>query len=139
MEGSIGFSTDVNAGLSWRWGRINTPWWSFNPHQAEYINLGSPVVAKTKDDAHNEFYLWTGGNVKFRLYNAILEGQFRDSTVTFDRSELEDVIAETWIGVTKEFRGGFRGSLFVRGRTEEIKGPKERNPVWAGIILSRAY
>ena len=31
VEGNIGFSTDVNAGFTWRWGRISTPWWSFNP------------------------------------------------------------------------------------------------------------
>jgi len=41
--------------------------------------------------------------------------------------------------VTKEFSRRFAGSFFVRGRTEEIKGPNERMPVWAGIILSRAY
>ncbi len=75
----------------------------------------------------------------YRLYNAILQGQFRDSEVTFSRSELEHVIGEAWIGVTKEFSRGFAGSFFVRGRTEEIKGPNERMPVWAGIILSRAY
>ena len=139
MEGNIGFSTDVNAGLSWRGGWINTPWWSFNPHQAEYINLGSPVAEKIKRDARKEFYLWAGANIKYRFYNAILQGQFRDSAVTFDRSELEHVLAEAWIGVTKEFNRGFSGSFFVRGRTEEIKGPNARTPVWAGIILSRAY
>lgn len=139
LEGNIGFSTDVNAGLSWRWGRISTPWWSFNPHQAEYINLGSPAIAKPKGNSQKEFFLWAGANIKYRLYNAILQGQFRDSEVTFRRSELEHVIGEAWIGVTKEFSRGFAGSFFVRGRTEEIKGPNERMPVWAGIILSRAY
>ena len=44
----------------------------------------------------------------------------------FNRSELEHVIAEAWIGVTKEFSRGFSGSFFIRGRTEEIKGPNKR-------------
>ena len=139
IEGNIGFTTDINVATSLRWGRISTPWWSFNPHQAEYINLGSPIVAAAEADGRREFYVWLGINLKYRFYNAILQGQFRDSVVTFSRSELEHVIAEGWIGVTKEFRGGWRGSLFVRGRTEEIKGPNARTPVWAGIILSRAY
>lgn len=139
LEGNVGFTTDVNAGLSWRWGQISTPWWSFNPHQAEYINLGSPAIAKPKRNSQKEFFLWAGASVKYRLYNAILQGQFRHSEVTFSRSELEHVIGEAWIGVTKEFSRRFAGSFFVRGRTEEIKGPNERMPVWAGIILSRAY
>ncbi len=29
--------------------------------------------------------------------------------------------------------------LFIRGRTEEIKGPNEREPIWGGLILSKAY
>ncbi len=49
------------------------------------------------------------------------------------------MIGEAWIGVTKEFGSGRRGSFFIRGRTEEIKGPNERQPVWGGIILSKAY
>ncbi len=43
------------------------------------------------------------------------------------------------MGVTKEFGSGWRGSFFIRGRTEEIKGSNEREPIWGGIILSKAY
>ncbi|MGD8933160.1 MAG: DUF2219 family protein, partial [Gammaproteobacteria bacterium] len=43
-EANVGFSTDVNASLIWRWGRINTPWWSFNPQHSEYIQLGAPLA-----------------------------------------------------------------------------------------------
>ncbi len=111
---------------SWCWGRISTPWWSFNPHQAEYVNLGSPVVERTNQDSRKEFYFWLGASAKYRFYNAILQGQVRESVVTFGRSELEHVIGETWMGVTKEFGSGWRGSFFIRGRTEEIKGPKKR-------------
>ncbi len=139
VEGNIGFSTDVNAGFTWRWGRISTPWWSFNPHQAEYVNLGSPVVGRTNQDSPKEFYFWFGASVKYRFYNAILQGQVRDSAVTFGRSGLEHVIGEAWMGVTKEFGRGWRGSLVIRGRTEEIKGPSAREPVWGSIILSKAY
>ena len=36
-EANLGFITDVNAGLSWRWGRVNSPWWAFNPYQSRYM------------------------------------------------------------------------------------------------------
>ncbi len=139
LEANIGFSTDAAVGLSWRWGRINTPWWSYNPHQAEYINLGAPVASSGASGGRREFYVWAGASLKYRFYNAILQGQFRDSEVTFKRSQLESVIAEAWIGVTRGFKSGFSASLFLRGRTTEISGLNGRAPVWGGIIISRAY
>ena len=139
IEANVGFSTDAAVGMSWRWGRINTPWWSYNPHQAEYINLGAPVAASRTSGSRGDFYVWAGASLKFRFYNAILQGQFRDSEVTYKRSELEPVIAEAWIGVTREFKGGFNASLFLRGRTKEISGRSGGAPVWGGIIISRAY
>lgn len=139
LEANIGFSTDVAAGVSWRWGRINTPWWSYNPHQAEYINLGAPMTSSGASGGRREFYVWAGASLKYRFHNAILQGQFRDSEVTFERSELEPVIAEAWIGVTREFRGGYSASLFLRGRSQEIRSLSGDPPVWGGIIFSRAY
>lgn len=139
VEANIGYSTDINAGFSGRWGRINTPWWSFNPHQAEYINLGSPVVADRLDGSKSEFYFWAGFNIKYRFYNAILQGQFRESAVSYSRDQLESFIYEAWMGVTREFATGFNASFFVRGRTAEIKGPNARKPLWGGFIFSRSY
>ena len=96
-------------------------------------------MGRTNQDSPKEFYFWFGASVKYRFYNAILQGQARDSAVTFGRSGLEHVIGEAWMGVTKEFGRGWRGSLVIRGRTEEIKGPSAREPVWGSIILSKAY
>jgi len=139
VEANVGFSTDVAAGVSWRWGRINSPWWSYNPHQAEYINLGAPTASSSALGGSREFYVWAGASLKYRFYNAILQGQFRDSEVTFKRSELEPVITEAWIGVTREFKGGYSASLFLRGRTKEIRSLSGDPPLWGGIIFSRAY
>ena len=137
LEANVGFSTDAAVGLSWRGGRISTPWWSFNPHQADYINLGAPVASTTASNGRKEFYFWAGASLKYRFYNAILQGQFRDSEVTFKRSELEHLIAEVFVGVTKELRSGLSASLFIRGRTNEVSGG--RVPIWGGIIVSRAF
>jgi hypothetical protein len=139
LEANVGFSTDAAVGFSWRWGRISTPWWSFNPHQAEYINLGAPVAAAGSATGGREFYFWAGASLKYRFYNAILQGQFRDSEVTFKRSELESVIAEVWVGVTKQLKSRLSASVFLRGRTKEISGPRGRTPVWGGVIISRAF
>ncbi|MDH3714142.1 MAG: lipid A deacylase LpxR family protein [Gammaproteobacteria bacterium] len=58
FSGSVGYITEVAAGITGRWGIISTPWWSFTPDYAQYINLGAPVVAASRETGRNEFYLW---------------------------------------------------------------------------------
>ncbi len=138
-ESNIGYSTDIAIGFNWRMGNIDSPWWSFNPHQAEYINLGNPVTRARHDGSNSELYMWLGGTLKYRFYNSILQGQFRDSAVTFTNNQLEHLIAEVWIGVTSEFARNYHASLFYRARTSEIKSTNARDPRWGGIILTRSY
>lgn len=137
LETALGYTTHVGAGLSWRWGRIRSPWWSFTPRNAEYINLGSPAArTDTAANEPGEFYVWAGGIVRYRLYNAILQGQFRDSDVEFSRSDLNPLVSEFWIGVTKELGNRLQVSLVFRARSRELKsGP---SPSWGGVILRRA-
>ncbi len=138
-EASAGYLTGLNVGISGRLGKINTPWWSFNPHQAEYIHLGTPIVTPTNKSQSKEIYLFGGVNIRYVAYNAILQGQFRDSEVTFSRSELEPFIGEAFIGILKQFPYGISLSFIIRGRTEAIKGSNARRPIWGGLIISRAY
>lgn len=138
-EANAGFSTDVNASLSWRWGRINTPWWSFNPQHSDYIQLGAPVVAGSKQADKGELYVWAGTTVKYRFYSSLLQGQFRDSIVKFSSDELEKLLAQLWLGATWEFASNIRGSFFYRVSSKEFKGPNAHYPVWAGLVISRAY
>jgi hypothetical protein len=139
VEANAGYTTDASLGVSGRAGRIRTPWWSFNPHQAEYVNLGSPVISESPDARSDEFYLWFGGSVRYRVYNAILQGQFRDSAVEFSRSDLNPWIGEAWVGLTAQMSKRFRLSVFIRARSKELKVVERRNPIWGGIILSMAH
>ncbi len=137
LHGNVGYITDVSWGLSGRAGRLRTPWWTFTPQLGEYTERGSTTGMSHAASRHDEFYFWSGFNVRLRAYNAFLEGQFRDSAVTYNRSELNNVIGEAWMGVTREFSNGFRFSYFIRGQTAEIKsGPGSRDPIWGGVIFS---
>jgi len=138
-EANIGFSTDVNASLSWRWGRIHTPWWSFNPQHSEYIQLGAPVVAGNKQADRKELYIWAGTTLKYRFYSSLMQGQFRESIVKFSSDEVEKLLAQIWLGATWEFASNIRGSFFYRASSREFKGSNAHYPVWAGLIISRAY
>ena len=138
-EANVGFSTDINASLSWRWGRINTPWWSFNPQHSDYIKLGAPVVAGNRQSDKGELYIWAGTTVKYRFYSSLFQGQFRESIVKLSSDEVEKLLAQFWLGTTWEFASNIRGSIFYCASSREFNGPNAHNPVWAGIILSKAY
>ena len=138
-EANVGFSTDINASVSWRWGRINTPWYGFNPQHSEYIKLGAPVVAGNRQAGKGELYLLAGTTVKYRFYSALLQGQFRDSVVTLNHDEVNKLLAQAWLGVSWEFADNLRGSFFYRVSSKEFEGPNAHHPVWAGLIVSRAY
>lgn len=138
-EANIGFSTDVNASLIWRWGRINTPWWSFNPQHSQYIQLGAPITAGDSEAGKGELYLWAGATARYRFYSSLLQGQFRESVVKLSSDEVENLLAQFWLGVTWEFARDLRGSFFYRASTKEFNGPNAHNPIWAGLIISKAW
>ncbi len=138
-EANIGFSTDINASFSWRWGRINTPWWSFNPQHSEYIQLGAPVVSGSKLADSSELYIWAGTTAKYRFYSSLLQGQFRDSVVKFSNDEVEKLLFQFWLGATWELSRDIRGSIFYRASTEEFKSPNAHKPAWGGLIISKAF
>jgi hypothetical protein len=87
----------------------------------------------------DEFYLWAGARLNLRLYNALLQGQFRSSEVTIDSDDINRLVAEYWFGVTREFAGKYYASIFVRGMTDEFKGPNARSSAWVGLVFTRAY
>ena len=138
-EGNLGYITDVNAGLSWRWGRINSPWWAFNPYQSKYMQQSMPAFSSSGTGHKDEFYLWAGCRLNLRIYNALLQGQFRHSEVTVSSADMERLVAEYWLGVTREFASKYYASFFVRGHSDEFKGPNARSAAWAGLLFSRAY
>ncbi|MFT6302281.1 MAG: hypothetical protein ACI9XK_001709 [Granulosicoccus sp.] len=137
LEGNIGFNTDVAVSLAGRFGKLRSPWWSFVPHQSDYINLGQTITSRIdRRIMPAEIFGWAGVKGKFSAYNGFLQGQFRDSKVKYDSDELKHDVYEGWLGVTRTWKSGFGLSFFVRKRTGEIKGPGSRNPRWSGFIIS---
>ena len=135
---NVGYLSDVSWSVSGRMGHLRAPWWTFNPQTTEYAEKTAPLTDTNTVRTQKEFYVWAGMSLHLRAYNALLQGQFKDSVVTYHSDELNRLIGEAWVGVTKEFESGIRFSYFVRGQTEEIKtGKGSRNLVWGGIIVSQ--
>ena len=136
-RGSVGYLTEASFSVATRFGDIRTPWWSYNPQIADYAEKSVPVVAS--EGGGGERYVWGGFTVRARAYNAFLQGQFRDSAVTFSADELNPVTLEAWIGYTHALESGWRLSYVLRGHSSEIRdGPADRQEVWGGIIVSHA-
>lgn len=138
---SAGYITEASAALTLRWGSIHTPWWSFVPERAEYMTEPSPVFGGgAADGARREFYAWAGVKARARLYNAFLQGQFRDSDLTYDFSETRPLMAEAWAGVTREFAAGYRVSWVLRYQSSELRvEPGDRDLFWGGVSVSRCF
>lgn len=126
---NLGFQTNAGIGLSGRAGRLNSPFWSlpYNP-----INRGN-FVPSVKGD---ELYVWGVGQLRAVGYDALLQGQFRDSEVTVDYDDMRKLVWEAGVGVTKGW-SGFQLTLAVNGKagdTRLSKAPDDH--FWGGLYLS---
>lgn len=136
FQASLGYLTEVSWGLNFRRGKVRSPWASFNPDLTSYGEKSSSLVQARNIDEH---YFWAGFAIKARAYNAFLQGQFRDSPVTYDQSALRPILFETWIGYTFAFKQGYRLSYVLRGHSSEIKeGAANRNLLWGGLVVSHS-
>jgi len=139
-EGSIGFLTEANSAISARWGRINTPWWSFAPDRAEYFSQPTTGLLNKNETGSSEFYVWAGAKIRARAYNAFLQGQFRDSELSYNWSELRPVLGEAWLGVTKQMTANTRLSWVLRYQSSELRsGNGDRNLLWGSMLINRNF
>jgi hypothetical protein len=137
---SAGYLTEASVAVTLRWGRIHTPWWSFMPERAEYMKEPAPVFGGASRDGPRELYAWAGIKGRARLYNAFLQGQFRDSDLSYDFDDTRPLIGEVWAGVTAELASGYRLSYVLRYQTSELRaGPGDRDLFWGGLSLSRSF
>lgn len=134
---SLGYTTEANAALSWRWGRLNTPWWSFPPERVNYISEPVPVVGSAPGAAR-ELFVWAGVKLKMPVYNAFLQGQFRDSDLSYDHGDLQPLVGEAWLGATVQVAAHTRLSWVVRYQTSELRdGPGDRELLWGSLFLTQ--
>lgn len=136
-QASFGYLTEVSYGASLRIGKINSRWQSYNPELTSY---GEQSNLSVDDQLVQERYFLLGAAIKARAYNAFLQGQFRDNPVEYNADDLNHTIIEVWAGYTHSFKHGYRVSYLLRAHSSEVKqGDGDRNVVWGGLTLSKAY
>ena len=139
LAASAGYLTEASAAISMRWGRIATPWWSFNPELGDYSPAPIAPVNGYSFGGTPETYGFVGARVKARAYNALLQGQFRHSDVRVASDDLARFQVEAWAGVTSAFSDwSLSYSIHVASR-EITQEPADRTLVWASISFARAF
>lgn len=138
-EAAVGFLTEATMSLFGRWGDIYTPWWSFSPDRGHYISQPRPAAdSRLSSGSASERYVWIEATLRARLYNAFLQGQFRDSTVVFSRQNLKTLIPEFSIGISTTLRGRWELAYSIRYQGREVhSGPAARSVIWASVRLRR--
>lgn len=125
---TLGYQTNLSAGLAARAGNIHSNFWSlpFDP-----VNRGNFLPSLHGD----EWYVWSAYRMRLVGYDAMLQGQFADSDVTFGSDQIERVLHEGAVGVTLA-HGPIQATFAINGKTAELKdGIGRRNHVWGGIYL----
>ena len=129
---SLGYQTNVSLGLSARAGLLGSPFWTI-PYDP--INRGNFLPSYSGQ----ELYVW--GALRSRLigYDALLQGQFRDSAVTFNSSDLNRLVHDAGIGITGSLYGA-KLTLSANLKTAELnRGKADRTHWWGGTYLTLAF
>ncbi len=129
----VGYLTEALLGLSLRYGHLTDPWWSFH---SSPTGFGDRMLAPGQYASGAGLYLWASMSASLRLYNALLEGQFRRSAVTYDNDQLRPVTGHFSIGAGWTFHNRWRLSYSLQQQASEVKaGAADRTFTWGGIVL----
>lgn len=123
---TLGYQTNLSLGLSARVGRLASPSWTlpFDP-----VNRGNFLPSL----AGSEWYGWAVYRLRLVGYDAFLQGQFRDSEVTFHWNEIEPILHEGGLGFTFTYQP-LQFTVAVNAKSPELKhGLDHRNHYWGGL------
>lgn len=123
---SLGYQTNLNVSVAVRAGNIKSKFWSlpFDP-----VNRGNFLPSEAKE----EWYFWSAFRTHLIAYDALLQGQFRDSDVQFSSGQIESVVYDGAFGLTM----GLEKSQFtisVNAKSADLKFMSRRQ-VWGGLNL----
>lgn len=129
---SIGYMADASYALGFRLSRSGYYPWAHGRN--DFLpQLDAPEPANGFEG------LFGGFRVRARAYNALLQGQFRDSQVTVSSNELRRIIPEAWLGVSNVVHGWqIRYTVRYTGAETE-RGLAAGSHTWGGVVIKRSF
>ncbi len=125
---SVGYQSNATLGLTIRSGRLGSSFWTvpFDP-----INRGAFLPSRS----NSEWYFWAGYRTRLVGYDAMLQGQFRNSAVTVDPDSMERIVHEAAVGLTAAWKP-VQVTFVVNAKTAEIdSGGARRSHYWGGTYF----
>lgn len=137
---SVGTVTEASVALNVRWGRIESPWWSFTPEQDMYVQETQPVPPPLTAGSRPEVFAFAGMRVKARAYNAFLQGQFRHSDLSYGEGDLNPILGEAWAGVELRSASGWAIEYLARWQSAELRsGVGSRSFLWGSVEIAKSF
>lgn len=137
---SLGTVTEASVALNARWGRVESPWWSFMPEQDMYVQETQPVPPPLPEGSASEVFAFAGMRLKARAYNAFLQGQFRHSDLSYGEGALNPVLGEAWAGVEFRSASGWAIEYLARWESPELRsGIGSRSFLWGSVEIAKSF
>lgn len=132
VSANVGYQTNLGFGLSARAGRITSDVWTL-PYDP--INRGNFLPSLAGD----EWYLWAAYRGIAVGYDALLQGQFRDSEVTYDQDEIKNFVHNAAVGLTVTYKPA-QVTFAINAKSSELDASvADRNQVWGGIYTTLRF
>ena len=133
LSADVGYMVNMAIGLDMRWGYIGTPYYLHTTTPVSNYNYYSCYDCRVHD---NYFFL----NFRLRAvaYNAILQGQFRDSKLTIDSQDIENITFETSLGWVYSLGSEWKIAYAVNYKSREFKGSEAEDHLYGGLYLSKS-
>lgn len=125
---NLGYQTNAGAAIAWRYGDIHSAFWSL---PWDPVNRGNYLP----DDPSNEYYVWMAYSANAIGYDALLQGQFRDSDVSFGYDDLNHLVHAAGMGLTLGWQD-LQVTFAVNAKSAELdSGQANRTHVWGGMYF----
>lgn len=139
----IGYYTGAHYALSFRTGWFDPRDWGYDNTPLGGSNRVQKLTQKQESSRHSEFYFLGSLQPQLSLYNALLNGQFKNSIHTLSWSETQHLLFEfnAGIGVTSRCNHNQNSVSFkikMSGHSPEFKVPTRptRWHYWGSVELS---
>ena len=135
LDASVGYYTNVSLGGAVRLGVFDKTgeWWRAIKDIDPQSGANRVLNQEPAQGPQHELYMLLGARATLVGYNALLQGQFRDSDHEFGNSDMERLVLEGSIGLNWTLPSTRRFWIVCTQRSAEHKRAERRAHSWCGI------
>jgi hypothetical protein len=148
-EASLGYYTNAAVGFVGRLGWLRSDFWTVQTNPLTAMNQGlsadaaqtaraqgtkSRVPQRKRSRDVLEAYLFGAARARFVIYNELLQGGFKDSSVAFRDADVERIVREVDAGATLAYKG-LSLTIALTNRSPEYRVGESRSHTWGGVYI----